>query len=55
MEGWEALTRRDALHHLPRRDAQLILDEAERWARTLQALDSGALRMIRIEAGARPL
>jgi SAM-dependent methyltransferase len=55
MEGWEALTHRDELHRLPRLDAQLIIDQAERWTRTIQALDSGALRMIRIEAGARPL
>jgi len=53
MEGWHALTRRDELHRIPRSDFVPILAEAERWTRTIQALDNHALRVIRIEAAGR--
>jgi SAM-dependent methyltransferase len=50
LAGWTRLMQRPELHRIPRHEFGPIIDEAERSMRTVQALDGGALRMIRFHA-----
>ena len=51
--GWTRLARMPELRARPRAHFLPIIDEAERAMRTVEALDSGVLKHIRIEAAAR--
>jgi cyclopropane fatty-acyl-phospholipid synthase-like methyltransferase len=51
--GWTRLARMPELRLRPRAHLLPILEEAERAMRTVEALDSGALKLVRIEADAR--
>lgn len=50
LAGWAQMTNMVDLHGLPKQHLRAIVDEAERWVRTIEALDEGALRMYRIYA-----
>ncbi len=50
VEAWERLLRTMNLRSLPRPHRLGVAAEAERWGRTIAALDSGALRMHRFHA-----
>lgn len=51
--GWTRLARLLELRSRPRAHFLPIIDEAERAMRTIEALDSGILKLVRIEAAAR--
>jgi len=51
--GWAEMIKMHDLRRMPRRDLGTIVDEAEFWAYRVAALQSGALRLIRIFALAR--
>lgn len=50
LAGWTRLMQRPELHRIPRAAFGPIIDEAERSMRTVQAFDSGALRLVRLHA-----
>lgn len=50
LKGWRRLIRRVNLRRLPRGDLSTVVDEAERWMRTILALDSGRLKVYRLYA-----
>jgi cyclopropane fatty-acyl-phospholipid synthase-like methyltransferase len=51
--GWTRLARLPDLRRLPRTHVLPVLEEAERAMATVEALDSGILKLVRIEATAR--
>jgi len=51
--GWTRLAHRADLRTLPRTHFAPVIDEAERAMRTVEALDSGILKIVRITAAAR--
>jgi len=55
--GWDNLLQTVDIRKLPRAHQLIVLDEAERWVKTIIALDSGALKVFRFYAlagAARP-
>jgi hypothetical protein len=48
--GWETLLQTVNIRKLPRAHQLVLLDEAERWVKTIMALDSGALKAFRFYA-----
>jgi SAM-dependent methyltransferase len=55
--GWDTLLQSVDIRKLPRAHQLTVLDEAERWVKTIVALDSGALKVFRFYAlagSARP-
>lgn len=50
LKGWRRLIRRVNLRRLPRADLTTVVDEAERWMRTIIALDAGKLKVYRLYA-----
>jgi SAM-dependent methyltransferase len=55
--GWDNLLQNVDIRKLPRAHQLTVLDEAERWVKTILALDSGALKVFRFYAlagSARP-
>jgi SAM-dependent methyltransferase len=50
LRGWQGLLKRVNLRRLPRAHLRVVVDEAERWMRTVQALETGALKVYRIYA-----
>ena len=55
--GWDNLLQTVDIRKLPRVHRLMVLDEAERWVKTILALDSGALKVFRFYAlagSARP-
>jgi SAM-dependent methyltransferase len=55
--GWDTLLQTVDIRKLPRAHQLTVLDEAERWVKTIVALDSGALKVFRFYAlagSARP-
>lgn len=50
LQGWQGLLKRVNLRRLPRAHLNTVVDEAERWMRTIIALDSGALKVYRFYA-----
>lgn len=50
LRGWQGLLKRVNLRRLPRAHLHTVVDEAERWMRTILALDTGALKVYRIYA-----
>jgi len=55
--GWDNLLQHVDIRKLPRAHQMTVLDEAERWVKTIVALDSGALKVYRFYAlagSARP-
>lgn len=48
--GWDNLLQHVDIRKLPRAHQMTVLDEAERWVKTIVALDSGALRVYRFYA-----
>jgi SAM-dependent methyltransferase len=55
--GWDNLLQHVDIRKLPRAHQMTVLDEAERWVKTILALDSGALKVYRFYAlagSARP-
>ena len=55
VDGWTRLLRTVDLRSLPRDHRLAVVAEAERWAPTVAALDSGALRMYRFHVLAGPV
>lgn len=53
LSGWAQMINTVDLHDLPKQHLLAIVDEAERWVRTIEAIDGGALRMYRFYALAR--
>jgi SAM-dependent methyltransferase len=50
LRGWQSLLKRVNLRRLPRSHLHTVVDEAERWMRTILALDAGVLRVYRLYA-----
>ena len=50
--GWDNLLRTIDLRALPRAHRRAVVDEAERWVKTIAALDNGGLRLYRFHARA---
>jgi SAM-dependent methyltransferase len=50
LAGWAQMISTIDLHALPKQHLLTIVDEAERWVHTIEAIDSGALRMYRFYA-----
>ncbi len=48
--GWAQMIATIDLHGLPKQHLLTIVDEAERWVRTIEAIDAGSLRMYRFYA-----
>jgi SAM-dependent methyltransferase len=48
--GWAQMIATIDLHDLPKQHLLTIVDEAERWVRTIEAIDAGSLRMYRFYA-----
>jgi hypothetical protein len=48
--GWAQMISTIDLHGLPKQHLLTIVDEAERWVRTIEAIDAGSLRMYRFYA-----
>jgi SAM-dependent methyltransferase len=50
LSGWAQMINTIDLHSLPKQHLLAIVDEAERWVRTIEAIDAGALKMYRFYA-----
>ncbi len=50
LAGWAQMISTIDLHALPKQHLLTIVDEAERWVRTIEAIDGGSLRMYRFYA-----
>ena len=50
LSGWAQMINTIDLHSLPKQHLLAIVDEAERWVRTIEAIDAGSLRMYRFYA-----
>lgn len=50
LAGWAQMISTIDLHGLPKQHLLTIVDEAERWVHTIEAIDSGSLRMYRFYA-----
>ena len=50
LAGWAQMISTIDLHDLPKQHLLTIVDEAERWVRTIEAIDGGSLRMFRFYA-----
>ena len=54
LDAWTRFVERQELRRIPRAGFAPVVDEAERSLRLVQALESGALRLVRIHADANP-